>query len=199
MPGPAILVSRVLPKFLDALRAVPHPVVVDLGPVVGPNVAFFGERLGCKIIVEDVCAEVDRAARSGATSALPVVFRERFAPWHGAADGVLCWDVFDALDRAAAEALARAVVEALRPGGAVLGWFATTATPPGHHTRFVVLDERRLELRPYAAAGGRRRVWQSREIMQLFTGLEMTEQVLLKTNRREVLFRNVSAGAVRRA
>ena len=38
-------------------------VLLDLGAVVGSNVSFFGEQLGCKIFVEDIYKELDRYAR----------------------------------------------------------------------------------------------------------------------------------------
>ncbi len=186
---PSILPSRLLPKFLAALARAPSPVLLDLGPAVGRNITFFGERLACKIVVEDVLADVERAVRAGRPAMLAGVLRERFASRTAMADGVLCWDVFDYLDGPAADALARGVVGALRAGGVAMGWFATAAADPGHYTRFVVVDERRLEHRPYPASDTRRRVRQSREIMGLFAGLEVAEQVLLKTNSREVLFR----------
>ncbi len=53
--------SKVLPKVLWRLRKHRAPVLMDLGPVVGPNIAFFGEQLSCKIFVEDLFAEVEIA------------------------------------------------------------------------------------------------------------------------------------------
>lgn len=187
--GLPVVASRVLPAFLAALARTRRPVLIDLGPAVGPNVAFFGERLACKIIVEDLFADIERAAGGGGTAALVDRWRERFAGRAATADGVLCWDVFDYLDRPAAETLARGVAQALRPGGVALGWFATSAAACDYYTRFVILDDRRLEPRPYPAPGTTRRVWPGRQIANLFAGLDVAEQVWLKTNRCEVLLR----------
>ena len=52
-----------MPKFVAALAGRPSPVVLDLGPVVGSNVAFFGERLACKLHVEDLFVDVEAHAR----------------------------------------------------------------------------------------------------------------------------------------
>ena len=52
--------SKVFPKFLSALGQQPAPVLLDLGPVVGSNITFFGERLGCKIIVEDLFGDLEQ-------------------------------------------------------------------------------------------------------------------------------------------
>ena len=50
----AIVTSKVLPRVLKTLAQVDAPILMDLGPVVGPNIAFFGEELSCKIFVEDL-------------------------------------------------------------------------------------------------------------------------------------------------
>ena len=52
--------TKALRKFLASLTSRESPVLMDLGPVVGPNVTFFGERLGCKIILEDLFADLER-------------------------------------------------------------------------------------------------------------------------------------------
>ena len=46
--------TSALSKFVAALEARDAPVVVDLGPAVGPNVAFLGGRLGYKLHVDDI-------------------------------------------------------------------------------------------------------------------------------------------------
>ena len=38
--------TKALRKFLACLTSRESPVLMDLGPVVGSNVTFFGERLG---------------------------------------------------------------------------------------------------------------------------------------------------------
>lgn len=181
--------SRLLPKFLAALSRDTGPSLVDLGPVIGTNITFLGERLGCKIFVEDVFAEIQRRVRQGTTDELAAFLDQRFGGRAASVDGVLCWDVFDYLDRQAAHVLATRLVEMLRPGGAVLGFFGTTDVDHGHYTKFVIIDETRLQHRPYPASDTRRRVLQNRDIIRLFEGLQVAEQVLLKINTREILFR----------
>src|SRR5512141_1479545 len=74
-----VVPSKALPKFLGAIanRAEP-PVLLDLGPVIGTNVAFFGERLGCKLFIEDLFADFDRHARAGTLAELPATIDKRF-------------------------------------------------------------------------------------------------------------------------
>ena len=104
------------------------PVLIDFGPVIGTNVAFFGERLGCKLFIEDLVADIDRHTRAGTRDAAARRRSQtRFRHADASVDGVLCWDFFDFLDKPSAQALARQIVRMLRPGGAVMGFFCTSA------------------------------------------------------------------------
>ena len=58
-----VFATKALRKFLSCLTSRESPVLLDLGPVVGSNVSFFGEQLGCKIFVEDIFADLDRHVR----------------------------------------------------------------------------------------------------------------------------------------
>jgi hypothetical protein len=117
--------TKALKKFLVTLTARPSPVLLDLGPVVGSNLSFFGEQLGCKIFVEDIFAELDRHMREGKSEDLPAFFKKRFSQADGAVDGILCWDLVDYLDRTAAQVLADQLTRILRPDGALLAFFGT--------------------------------------------------------------------------
>jgi hypothetical protein len=52
-----------------------------------------------------------------------------------------------------------------------------------------VINETSLQHRPYAAARGKQRPMPNRDIQRMFEELQITEQFLLKSNLREVLFR----------
>ena len=189
--------TKVLPRFLSSLEACAQPTLLDLGPVVGRNVAFFGEQLGCKILVEDVCADIDRHAQAGRLAQLPGFFESRFDHDSESVDGILCWDVFDYLDRASAVVLANELVRMLRPGGVLVAFFHTSDRPSGdgvapRHTKHYIRDPLTLEHRLYPAACGKQRAFLTRDVERLFTPLHVTEQFLLKSEVREVLFRKPS-------
>src|SRR5688572_3030979 len=63
--------SQSLHKFLRCLQSTDNPLLLDLGPVVGSNVTFFGEQLGCRIRVEDIAADIDRHVKAGKIEQLP--------------------------------------------------------------------------------------------------------------------------------
>ena len=101
-PVDAVVASKVFPRFLAAVGHQPSPAVLDLGPVVGSNVSFFGERLACKLYVEDLYSDVEAHARRGDREALAAFLATRLPQAPDSVDGILCWDLFDFLDRARA-------------------------------------------------------------------------------------------------
>jgi hypothetical protein len=188
--------TKALAKFLSSLNARSQRLLLDLGPVVGTNVTFFGEELGCKIHVEDLFKDLERHVTEDKLDALPSFLARRFGQEDGTVDGILCWDIFDYLDKASAQALARELVRILRPDAVLFALFniveAATKAPPGY-TRYVVADRQNLQYRSYGGARGKQRPLSPRDIQRLFEPLRITEQFLLKNNLREVLFRKPSA------
>jgi hypothetical protein len=187
-----VFATKALRKLLSSLTSRELPVLLDLGPVVGSNVSFFGEQLGCKIFVEDIFADLDRHVREGKVAALPGFLQTRFLQADGAVDGILCWDLIDYLDRAAAQALAAQLTRVLRPDGALLGFFGTAQPRETRYTKYIIVDEVNLKHRSYQAARGRQAVLLNRDIIRLFAGLRVSDSFLLQNNLREILFRKPS-------
>jgi hypothetical protein len=184
-----VFATKALQKFLTTLTSRTTPVLLDLGPVVGSNVSFFGEQLGCKIFVEDIFADADRHVRDDKLDQLPAFLSKRLPQADGEVDGILCWDLFDYLDRPAAHALAAQLTRVLRPDGALLGFFGSAPPQAPQYTKFIIVDDVNLKYRSYPAARGRQGILQNRDISRLFPDLRVSESFLLKTNLREVLFR----------
>lgn len=184
-----VTTSKVFARFMTLLAPRPSPVLLDLGPVVGANISFFGERLACKIYVEDLFAEVEAIRRRGAGHTMPAALVARLHHGDNAIDGILCWDLFDYLDKAAGQAVGARLVKMLRKGGAVHGMFGTTPVELTSYTRFAVEGEESLRQRPYPATPVRRTVLLTREINKLFEPLQVVDSLLLKTGTRETLFR----------
>jgi hypothetical protein len=184
-----VFTTKALHKFLTCLTSRESPVLLDLGPVVGSNVSFFGEQLGCKILVEDIFADLDRHLRAQKTDMLPAFLTSRFTHASGAVDGILCWDIFDYLDRAASQALAVQLTRILRPEGALLGFFSTSQALDTRYTKYIIVDRINLKHRSYPSVRGRQTVLANRDIIRLFGSLRVSDSFLLKNNLREILFR----------
>jgi hypothetical protein len=194
-PPPQDQPTKALRKFLSTLAQHEAPVLLDLGPVVGSNLNFFGETLGCKVFIEDIYADVERHLRAGTAHELPAFFERRFTQGDASVDGILAWDLIDYLDLPAAQALAGQLLRLLRVEGALLGFFAaSTPRPdaPPYYTKYIVADEGTLKHRFYAASRGRQRVLQNRDIIRLFDGARVSDSFLLQSNVREILFRKPS-------
>ena len=94
-------------------------------------------------------------ATAGTLADWPATLDERLTQADESVDGILCWDVFDFLDRPAAQALARRLVRMLKPDGVLLGYFANGAPAPDaprRFTKYVVVDRGQLEYRGYASS-----------------------------------------------
>jgi len=189
--GDTVVPSKALPKFLSAIaHQSESPVLIDLGPVIGANVSFFGEQLGCKLFIEDLFADYDRHARANTLDELAPAMEKRFRHEDGSVDGILCWDVFDFLPKAAAQALAKQIVRMLRPGGSVMGFFCSSAAPvKAPFTKYEIADDKSLRHRPHAGIGGAKHVLLNRDIIKMFDGLIVADSFLLKSNTREILLK----------
>ena len=181
--------TKALSKFVKLLQARDAPTLLDLGPVVGSNVTFFGEQLACRLRVEDLAADIDRHVKEDRLADLPKFLEGRFTQTPESVDGILCWDVMDFLDKPAANALATALTRILRPDGVLLGFFSTAEGRSQVYTKYVVVDDANLRYRTYPAARQRQRSLLNRDIIKLFEGLRVTDSFLMKNNVREILFR----------
>jgi hypothetical protein len=184
-----VVPSKAFPKLVASVAQKDSPVLLDFGPVIGANVAFCGERLGCKLFIEDLVADVDRHLRGTATEDLAASFETRFRHGDASIDGIICWDIFDFLAKNTATALARQIVRLLKPGGAVMGFFCTTAVERAPFTKFEIVDENNLRHRYHPGVGGKKQSLQNRDIIKMFDGLVVSDSFLLKNNTREMLLR----------
>ena len=184
-----VVPSKALPKLLSSIAQKDAPILLDFGPVIGANVAFCGERLGCKLFIEDLLADVDRHLQGKAPADLSAAFASRFSHADGTIDGIICWDLFDFLDKTAAAALARQIVRLLKPGGVVMAFFCTSSVEGAPFTKFEIVDEQNLRHRHHPGAGGKRTSLQNRDILRMFEGLVVVDSFLLKNNIREMLLR----------
>jgi len=181
--------STVFPKFLTAVARLERPVVLDLGAAVGVNVQFFAGRLACKLHIEDLFLDIESAARTGVRNGLEATLLKRLGHAPGSVDGIMCWDVFDFLDRPAGLALAAHLETLLRRGGALYGFFGSAPAHLKHYTRYVVEREDRFRLRSVPATPVHRHVMLTRDINNMFERLVLADSVLLKSGTRETLFR----------
>lgn len=184
-----VVPSKALTKFLGALTQRESPVLLDFGPVIGSNVGMLGDRLGCKLVIEDLFGDFERHVKAGTLPALAATLETRFRHADDSVDGVLCWEFFDFLDKAAAQVLAKQIVRMLRPGGAVMGFFCTAPVAHAPFMKYEIVDDHALRHRRHGGSGGSKHVLLNRDIIKMFDGLIVSDSFLLKSNTREILLR----------
>jgi SAM-dependent methyltransferase len=195
-------VSNGLKDFLWLLSDVEHGRILDLGPVTQATVNFFTER-GFRVYTEDVLRswkeflrEEESRLRSAPVGANtgemePAALAERFfsASLRHPAEtfhAILAWDVFDYLDAEMLARLAQRMFEVLRPGGVVLAAFH--AVKPESFHRYRILDRQNVELIPAPALFAPQRVFQNREILNLFGSFRSSKTFVGRDQLREALF-----------
>lgn len=190
----AIYPSKALRRLLDLLAPSEAPVLVDLGPVIGSNVSFLGERLGCKLHLEDLFTDIDRLVRGGAEEDIRPMLAGALAHDVASVDAVIAWDLFDYLTVEEAAVLAGRMCRVLRPGGLVLAFFATAADTGAYYRKYLIEDGDHLRHRwmPYARPA--QRVLLGRDVERLFAPLDVMETYLLTHHQRETLLRRPRRG-----
>jgi hypothetical protein len=195
-PGPAstprdepVFATKALRKFVACLASRESPILLDLGAVVGSNVSFFGDQLGCKMFVENIYDDLERHIAASRVEAFPDFLKTRFSGRVQSVDGILCWDLIDYLDRRSAIALTEQLSGLLRPEGALLGFFGTAQARDRSYSKYVVVDGVNMKQRAYPATRGRQTVLQNRDIIRLFPSLRVSDSFLLQNSLREILFR----------
>lgn len=189
-PAEPVVASRAFPKFLSTLSGREHSTFIDLGPAVGSNLEFFAARTACKFFIDDLFAEIEAQGAAGTREKLATSLPARVTQPDASVDAVLCWDIFDFLDKAAAQGLARELVRVLKPGGALFGFFYNQI---GHqktqYTKFIIEDETHFRHRTSPATPVPVQVLPNRDIIRLFEGLLVSDSFLLLTHTREIVFR----------
>ncbi len=209
-PGPAAVaapsanarVSNGLKEFLWLIGDSQQGRILDLGPVWQATVTFFIER-GFRVSTEDllrawkeflVSEEEDfRKAPVGneAAKVSPAMFAEKFLDnallypaehFHG----VLAWDIFDYLDAQLLPRVMDRVYSMLRPGGAVLSLFHSRT--PERFCRYRIADTQTFELLPASTLSVHARVFQNREILDIFGKFRSSKTFVGRDQVREGLF-----------
>lgn len=194
--------SNGLKDFLWLIGDVEHGRLLDLGPVWQATVTFFIER-GFRLTTEDILRswkEYTNAEEERFRRAKPGEEAEAQSPAEMAAHfleyalqyqaeefhAVLTWDIFDYLNAELMQRVANRLYELVRPGGAVLGLFHSR--PPEEFHRYRIADHQTIETIPAMALGGHKRVFQNREILNLFGQFKSAKTFVGRDQLREGLF-----------
>src|SRR6266581_8873085 len=175
-------VSNGLKEFLWHLDGLERGTLLDLGPAWQTTLSFFIER-GFRVSSEDVLrawktflseeeARLRNDFAAGETlemtpSARAARFlKENLQYPRSSFDAVLLWDLLDYLELALVKQVVASLTELLRPSGVVFAMFHTKK--PEGFQRYRVVDSTTLQMVPTAVICPAQRVYQNREIQDLF-------------------------------
>jgi len=194
--------SNGLKEFLWYLDGIGRGCLLDLGPIWQQTVGFFLDR-GFKVYSEDLLVEWKefsdeeseklRAARAAESDLdwRPPARAERFLEAvlrqpAGTIDAVLVWDLLDYFDAPLAERVVARLTSLVRDGGVILAMFHSR--PPSGFQRYRVLDGQNLDLVSAHCPFAHQRVYQNREILNLFSRFRSSKSFVGRDQIREGLF-----------
>lgn len=208
-PGPKaveangnVRISNGLKEFLWLIDGSSQGRILDLGAVFQSTVMFFIER-GFRLSTEDMMRswkefliteeESMRNMKVGDESArvsqgmLAGKFLDSNLQYpEDNFHGVLAWDLFDYLDAELLPRVMERLYTVLRPGGAVLASFHSKT--PERFNRYKIVDGQNIELIPSPTLAVHSRIFQNREILDIFGKFRSSKTFVGRDQVREALF-----------
>src|SRR5215469_12797502 len=194
--------SNGLKEFLWNLDGLGRGTLLDLGPAWQNTLNFFIER-GFRVTSDDLLrswkdflAEDDVRLKNAVASSDPIDLTAagraaRFVQANlqypaGSFDAVLLWDILDYLEPTVSKQTVLCLTELLRPGGIVFAMFHSKK--PEGFQRYRIADSTTLQVIGAAPLCPAQRVYQNREIQDLFNRFRTVKSFVGRDQLRESLF-----------
>ena len=179
--------ADVLKEFLRAIARKKRAVLLDIGVPTGANVEFFFGR-EVKLYVEDLLEAYSKPEYSTAFNDQRALvaskfFRENFKYPVDFFDGLICWDLLSYLEPEFAALFIARVSAMMKSKSLIFALFQTR--PPGGSDwihQYRIATEANLERTPTDRAMSIRKIYQNRDVTQLFDGYETRRFLLMKHN-----------------
>lgn len=195
-------ISNGLKELLWNLDGLGRGTLLDLGPAWQTTLSFFIER-GFRVSSEDMLREwkeflkeeearlQDAALASGDLDMTPAGRASRFLESNlqysrSSFDAVLVWDLLDYLEPALAKQAVSNLTELLRPGGVVFALFHSKK--PEGFQRYRIADSNSLQIISASVLCPAQKVYQNREIQDLFSRFRTMKSFVSRDQLRETLF-----------
>jgi cyclopropane fatty-acyl-phospholipid synthase-like methyltransferase len=195
-------VSNGLKEFLWNLDGLGRGTLLDLGPAWQTTLTFFIER-GFRVSSEDILRgwkafliEEETRLRNDAEARekldmTPSGRATRFLAENlqyprASFDAVLLWDMLDYLEPMLVKQMVANLTELLRPGGVILAMFHSKK--PEGFQRYRVADSNTLQVISAAVICPAQKVYQNREIQDLFSRYRTMKSFVGRDQLRETLF-----------
>ena len=195
-------VSNGLKEFLWNLDGLGRGTLLDLGPAWQTTLSFFIER-GFRVSSEDILrgwkaflTEEERRLREDANACETVdmtpsgratrFLADNLQYPRSSFDAVLLWDLLDYLEPTLVKQMVASLTELLRPGGVILSMFHSKK--PEGFQRYRVADSNTLQVVSSAVICPAQKVYQNREIQDLFSRYRTMKSFVGRDQLRETLF-----------
>jgi len=197
-------VSNGLKELLWNLDGLGRGTLLDLGPAWQTTLSFFIER-GFRVSSEDLLrawkeflveeeGKLSEAAGRAAQHTLDATPSARAARFleanlqypNSSFDAILLWDVLDYLEPLLGKQMVTNLTELLRPGGVVFALFHSKK--PEGFQRYRVVDSTTLQVISSPVLCPAQRVYQNREIQDLFSRYRTMKSFVGRDQLRESLF-----------
>jgi hypothetical protein len=200
--GESTRVSNGLKEFLWNLDGLGRGTLLDLGPAWQTTLSFFIER-GFRVSSEDILrswkaflTEDEKRLKEDAEAreTLDMTPNGRAARFLAenlqypktSFDAVLLWDLLDYLEPMLVKRMVANLTELLRPGGVILAMFHSKK--PEGFQRYRVADSNTLQVVSTAVICPAQKIYQNREIQDLFSRFRTTKSFVGRDQLRETLF-----------
>lgn len=194
--------SNGLKEFLWNLDGLGRGTLLDLGPAWQTTLTFFIER-GFRVSSEDILrgwsdfmAQEEARTRDSKTAEnfaerTPEARTKKFLIENlqypvASFDALLLWDILDYLDPVMAKSTVSHLTELLRPGGVVFAMFHSKK--PEGFQRYRVADTTTLQVLATKPIFPAQKVYQNREIQELFGRYRSVKSFVARDQLRETLF-----------
>jgi len=196
--------SNGLKEFLWNLDGLGRGTLLDLGPAWQTTLTFFIER-GFRVTSDDILRdwsqflaeeEVKAKAKENVTAEdyaerAPEARAKRFLEENlqyptASFDALLLWDVLDYLEPSLAKLMIAQLTDLLRPGGVVFAMFHSKK--PAGFQRYRVADTTTLQVLSAKTIFPAQKVYQNREIQDLFGRFRTMKSFVGRDQLRETLF-----------
>jgi hypothetical protein len=195
-------VSNALKEFLWNLDGLGRGTLLDLGPAWQTTLSFFIER-GFRVTSEDILRgwsdflmQEEKKLKGAMTAEdyaerTPETLAKRFLNENlqygpGTFDAMLLWDTLDYLEPKLAKETVAHLTEMVRPGGVVFALFHSKK-PPGFQ-RYRVVDTTSLQILEAKTIFPAQKLYQNREIQELFGRFRTMKSYVSRDQLRETLF-----------
>jgi hypothetical protein len=196
-------VSNGLKDFLWNLDGLGHGTLLDLGPAWQTTLSFFIER-GFRVTSDDLLRswgnfladqesllKAQPAVAEDFASRTPDALAKKFLAENmeypaSSFDALLLWDVVDYLEPALAKLAVASLTDMLRPGGVVFAMFHSKKPELFH--RYRVMDTNTLQVLASKPIVPAQKVYQNREIQDMFGRYRTMKSYVGRDQLRESLF-----------